>query len=200
MARQTKETVEKTRKLILQSALDLFYEKGYTKTTFDAIATRINLTKGAVYWHFKNKSDIIATILKENILYYIQKNYSEPKTLDDVIENFYNAALDIQKDENQRKFIFFMHYQMEWSEEIYKIIMPQIKEICDIPLKNLKSTFKNFQKQKLISSSINSDIVAETIYCLWHGLLNKFIVGDDKFDFAKLSKQTISLVLNNLNK
>lgn len=66
MPRRTKEEAEKTRQEILFSALDIFYEKGYSKTTFDEIAKRINLTKGAVYWHFRNKPDIIAALIKES--------------------------------------------------------------------------------------------------------------------------------------
>ena len=42
--RRTKEDAEKTRKAILASAMDIFCEKGYSKTTFDEIAKRINLT------------------------------------------------------------------------------------------------------------------------------------------------------------
>lgn len=55
MVRKTKEEAENTRREILKAALEVFYQKGYSRTTFDEIAARINLTKGAVYWHFKNK-------------------------------------------------------------------------------------------------------------------------------------------------
>lgn len=61
--KKTKEEAEATRQAILQSALDTFCEKGYSKTTFDEIAKRINLTKGAVYWHFRNKPDVIAALI-----------------------------------------------------------------------------------------------------------------------------------------
>ncbi len=46
MARKTREETENTRAQILQSALDCFYEKGFSRTTFEDIAARINLTKG----------------------------------------------------------------------------------------------------------------------------------------------------------
>ena len=58
MARRTKEEAEQTREAVLKSALDIFYEKGFSRTTFDEVAKRINLTKGAVYWHFRNKADL----------------------------------------------------------------------------------------------------------------------------------------------
>lgn len=63
LMKKTKEEAEATRQAILQSALNTFCEKGYSKTTFDEIAKRINLTKGAVYWHFRNKPDVIAALI-----------------------------------------------------------------------------------------------------------------------------------------
>ena len=47
MARRTKEEAEKTRKRIMASALSLFAKRGYDRTTFNDIAARLGLTKGA---------------------------------------------------------------------------------------------------------------------------------------------------------
>ena len=57
MARKCKEDAEKTRQAVIESALDVFSEKGYAKATFDEIAARAGFTKGAVYWYFRNKAD-----------------------------------------------------------------------------------------------------------------------------------------------
>ena len=71
--RRTKEDAEQTRQAILESAMDIFYEKGYSKTTFDEIAKRINLTKGAVYWYFRNKPDIVAALINEFVQKHIKR-------------------------------------------------------------------------------------------------------------------------------
>ena len=52
MSKKTKEEAEKTRRRILASALVLFSRRGYDRTTFNDIAARLKLTKGAIYWHF----------------------------------------------------------------------------------------------------------------------------------------------------
>ena len=65
MARRTKEEAEQTKQAILGSALELLYEKGFSRTTFDEVAKRINLTKGAVYWHFRNKADLLAELMRQ---------------------------------------------------------------------------------------------------------------------------------------
>ena len=65
MARRTKEEAAKTRARILASALSLFAKKGYTHTTFTDIAARLELTKGAVYWHFESKEALLVALLDE---------------------------------------------------------------------------------------------------------------------------------------
>jgi AcrR family transcriptional regulator len=45
----------RNRENILRAALELFSKKGYNGTSIDAIATKVGITKGAIYWHFKDK-------------------------------------------------------------------------------------------------------------------------------------------------
>ncbi len=63
MARKTKEEAQATRESVLIAALDLFSEKGFSRTTFSDIAKRIGMTRGAVYWHFDNKSALLAALI-----------------------------------------------------------------------------------------------------------------------------------------
>ena len=44
-----------SRENILRAALELFSKKGYNGTSIDAIAEEVEITKGAIYWHFKDK-------------------------------------------------------------------------------------------------------------------------------------------------
>ena len=62
MARKTKEEAQKTRETILRTAENLFFENGVTRTSLQEIAAAANVTRGAVYWHFKDKVDILWTI------------------------------------------------------------------------------------------------------------------------------------------
>lgn len=55
------------RERILTAAVDLFYENGYEKTTLDAVAERLGVTKPFIYSHFNSKSDILAEICARGI-------------------------------------------------------------------------------------------------------------------------------------
>ena len=50
--RRKKEDMLITKEQILNAALDCFFEKGYEATSLEEIATRANVTRGAIYWHF----------------------------------------------------------------------------------------------------------------------------------------------------
>ena len=65
MARRTKEEAQQTRCRIMSTALDLFCQQGLAKTSLTDIAKAVDLTRGAIYWHFKNKEELFVTLWEE---------------------------------------------------------------------------------------------------------------------------------------
>jgi AcrR family transcriptional regulator len=51
-----------TRRRIQDVALKLFAEQGYEKTSLREIAERLDVTKAALYYHFRTKEDILISI------------------------------------------------------------------------------------------------------------------------------------------
>ena len=58
MARSTKEEALETRARILDAAEQVFHERGVSQTSLADVAKAAEVTRGAIYWHFKNKSDL----------------------------------------------------------------------------------------------------------------------------------------------
>ncbi|NKQ55703.1 helix-turn-helix transcriptional regulator [Amycolatopsis sp. K13G38] len=54
-----------TRERIQQIALDLFVEQGYEKTSLREIAERLEVTKAALYYHFRTKEDIVRSLFED---------------------------------------------------------------------------------------------------------------------------------------
>jgi AcrR family transcriptional regulator len=54
-----------TRARIQQVALELFAEQGYEKTSLREIAERLEVTKAALYYHFKSKEDIVRSLVED---------------------------------------------------------------------------------------------------------------------------------------
>src|SRR5690606_41278730 len=63
VARRTKAEAEATREAILDAAEEVFIENGVSRATLEQIARRAGVTRGAVYWHFKDKNDLFTAMI-----------------------------------------------------------------------------------------------------------------------------------------
>lgn len=63
MVRRTKEEAQATRERLLDAAEMLFQAQGVSQTTLQQIAQAANATRGAVYWHFKDKADLFNAMM-----------------------------------------------------------------------------------------------------------------------------------------
>jgi AcrR family transcriptional regulator len=73
-----------TRQRIQDVALELFAEQGYEKTSLREIAERLDVTKAALYYHFKTKEEIIVSLFEDltrPIEDLIEWGRSQPHTL-----------------------------------------------------------------------------------------------------------------------
>src|SRR6187551_2396101 len=53
---------ERTRAALLEAARALVREKGYERTTIDAVAKRAGMTTGAIYGNFKNRDELFIAL------------------------------------------------------------------------------------------------------------------------------------------
>lgn len=63
--RKTKTEAQKTRQYLLDAALEVFWRDGVTRASLQAIAQEAGVTRGALYWHFKNKEDLFETLFEQ---------------------------------------------------------------------------------------------------------------------------------------
>ena len=64
MVRKTKEGALETRNAILDAAERVFQERGVSRTSLAEIAAAAGVTRGAIYWHFKNKADLFDAMIE----------------------------------------------------------------------------------------------------------------------------------------
>ncbi|MFG2962921.1 MULTISPECIES: TetR/AcrR family transcriptional regulator [unclassified Streptomyces] len=78
-----------TRQRIQDVALELFAEQGYEKTSLREIAERLDVTKAALYYHFKTKEEILVSVfedLTQPIQDLIEWGADQPHTLEIKLE------------------------------------------------------------------------------------------------------------------
>ncbi|MEU1078494.1 MULTISPECIES: helix-turn-helix domain-containing protein [unclassified Streptomyces] len=78
-----------TRQRIQDVALELFGEQGYEKTSLREIAERLDVTKAALYYHFKTKEDILGSLFQDltrPMDELLEWGRTQPQTLESKIE------------------------------------------------------------------------------------------------------------------
>ena len=90
-----------TQHRILRAAESLFARQGYDSTTIDQVARSAGLTKGAVYYFFKNKAELFCTIVDEGVGYIekeccamLEARRSTREIAQDVIAFYVNISYD----------------------------------------------------------------------------------------------------------
>jgi TetR/AcrR family acrAB operon transcriptional repressor len=68
MVRRTKEEALETRARILDAAEQVFYEKGVAHASLEDIAVAAEVTRGAIYWHFKDKAEVFDAMMQRVVL------------------------------------------------------------------------------------------------------------------------------------
>ncbi len=201
MARKTREETENTRAQILQSALDCFYEKGFSRTTFEDIAARINLTKGAVYWHFKNKAELLADLINrqaEKNRLEIGSRYTRPDSIAALRDFFRREAEYIERSPEVRKFIFFTLFQVEWSDSIFNQVDAKTGEIRDFHFKTITNALTNAQKNGEISPKADIRTAGIVMVGTWRGLINAYICKDLKFSLSQTFLEGFDAIIDRI--
>src|SRR5258707_14282915 len=68
MARRTKEEAQETRNRLIDAAERVFQEKGVAHASLEDIAAAAEVTRGAIYWHFKDKAEVFDAMMQRVVL------------------------------------------------------------------------------------------------------------------------------------
>src|SRR6476660_9452345 len=97
-----------SRKQLMTAAIDCFARLGYQGTSIDRIARDAGVTKGAVYYHFRDKEELLFQAVKDRIGGFEQQVLEDVTPAGDAVDNlrhvvdacFFHATVS-----NHRRFI-----------------------------------------------------------------------------------------------
>lgn len=122
MVRRTKEEAEQTRNQILDAAERVFYNKGVSRTTLTDIADEAGVTRGAIYWHFENKSELFNAMHEREKLpfetLFTQLRAESMQPLEGLRDICVNALADLQTNEKRRRVLCVLKLRCEYVDEM----------------------------------------------------------------------------------
>ena len=124
--RKTKAEALKTREDLLISALNTFYQQGVARTSLNEIARNAGVTRGALYWHFKNKEDLFDALFQMifNDIYtkFEHDFHHEIHPKANLRQALINMFERLQYDEYHQKFCNILHLKCEHLQQNQSII------------------------------------------------------------------------------
>jgi TetR/AcrR family transcriptional regulator, acrAB operon repressor len=96
--RKTKENTEISKLRILMAAEDEFCQRGFVGANMNNIAQAAGLTKGAIFWHYKNKAELFKAIIKraiERVRAIFQETFSLSRP---IMEKYREIIKQVKKD------------------------------------------------------------------------------------------------------
>jgi AcrR family transcriptional regulator len=84
MPKVVPEYKEDAKRRIIEAAMDVIAERGCDQMTIDDVAKKLGVTKGAVYWYFKSKEELVTAVLNK-----FQSDIERTS-----FESFYNRPID----------------------------------------------------------------------------------------------------------
>lgn len=178
--KRTKEEAELTKKNLINIALREIVKNGFENITLEKIAAKAGVTRGAIYWHFKNKEDLLDSIIRVKDLESLEilKNIFVSKR--PVLERLYDLALGNFPNITNRKEA--VHYtRLKTDFYIYYHKHGDNRKLGKTFVKYTSFLLKEGKQEGKIKKNINTDEAAHLIYSLIGGLILRFSVNPGKF-------------------
>jgi TetR/AcrR family acrAB operon transcriptional repressor len=202
MVRRTKEEALATRNLILDTAELLFQQRGVSRTSLHEIAQAAGLTRGAIYWHFKDKADLFnammerATMPLEESICSIDAG-SDEDPLDHIRTNLLKALKLTTTSPQARRVFEIATHKVEYVDELLAVRDRHLagRNEC---LSHVECALKAAMQRGLISNKAPARSVALGLHALVDGLIQNWMLDPDSFDLVRVGKHVIDTYLAGL--
>lgn len=186
-----KNIARRTKEDIIEVASHLFSEYTYLGASMSDIAKKLNITKAALYYHFKSKAEIYKMVL-DGIFSELKSSISgasDEKTIDEKLYRLIKNYLDFGLKEKNLIRALMLKISPRKSE-INKHIAHLREQIVSLIEPLVKEMFLNKKNIK----KMDSYLVTSLLTGMMDGLLLEYSFLDKKIDSEKISNQIITLL------
>ncbi len=198
MVRKTKEDAELTRLSIISAAREVFLERGVSRTTMEQIATQAGVTRGAIYWHFKNKTELFNAMREQVFLPLIDR-------MDDTllvegsapplsrIENFLCGTIQVLEESIETRETYeIMMTKCEYVDELAEVLQ-QIIMNCSGITEKIAHVYQRAEKLGHLRSGLQPSALAQDTNLFFTGLLHMWVKDLDGVRFRQQARSMIQL-------
>ncbi|WP_264783433.1 acrEF/envCD operon transcriptional regulator [Escherichia fergusonii] len=183
MAKKTKADALKTRQHLIETAIVQFALRGVSNTTLNDIADAARVTRGAIYWHFENKTQLFNEVwaqqpaLRELIQDKLLVHDAE-SPLEQLREQLIVGLQYIAEIPRQQALLQILFHKCEFNEEMI-------------------SEQKSMAKRE-IANQLDLDVMVIVIYGAFSGIVKNWLINPTGYNLYQQAPVLVDNVLRML--
>ena len=189
MVKKTKEEALETRQLLLDTAEQVFHNKGVSQTTLNDIALAAGLTRGAIYWHFKNKVDLFNAMCDRVSLPL--ETMTDAAAADEVedplgemresVRYFFHK---VATDTHCRLVFDILFNKCEFVAELGPIMDRDLRVRVEFR-QRFERMFRNAEKRGQLPPGLNHRLAVESYQGMVKGIVRNWLLDPQSFDLEE---------------
>lgn len=209
MVRRTKEEALATRHKLLDAAEHLFQAQGVSRTSLQDIARRAGATRGAVYWHFKDKADLFNAMMERVTLPLEQsfhgqlgqeglegqEGHNDP--LARIRSGVGEALLRFASDPQTRRVFEVATQKVEYVGELQAVRLRHLKSRSDF-LAQVERGFLAAAQHHAVKLPVPAAAAAQGLHAIIDGLIQNWLLESAHFDLVPIGRDVVAVYLRGL--
>ncbi len=203
MVRRTKQEALATRQQIIDAAQAQFLLRGVARTSLQDIAAAAGLTRGAIYWHFKDKAELFDAMLARVVLPMEQAvDRSADPAVGDPLAQIRRSLLDSLRatvEDPQTRRVFEIALQkVEYVDEMKAVRERRLASLRERS-RHLEAALRRARAQGRVGSRTPARAAALGLHALVSGLIQNWLLDPAGFDLQRVGRQAVDAYLAGLH-
>lgn len=197
MARRTKEEALATREALLDAAERVFQQRGVSRAALSDIAQAAGVTRGALYWHFKDKAAVFNAMM-DRVTLPLDAELAGLLAADGdplvrLCEHLRRALHQIVHDARTRCVLRIAMQKVEHTDELGPVIDRHI-QVHRLNAERERQVFERAAALRGCALPAPADQLAHGFYAMVHGLIYSWLL-DEGFDLEATAEASVQAFL-----
>ncbi len=182
-----------TRDRILDAAEDIFNEKGYSQTSLNEIAQAAGMTRGAIYWHFKDKGDLFCAMCERRrgsfrapLEKVLQPDDKDP--IEKLKQAHAQLIQSIVDNVCYQKIINILLFKCEHTKETDQIVI-QKQEWKAYTRKLLTMALVSAQEKGSMPADLDLTMAVSILTYSYLGMLGDWLLNSERYDLVEHARR-----------
>lgn len=202
MARRTKEEARETRERILDAAERVFYDKGVAHAVLEDIAASAEVTRGAIYWHFKDKAELFDAMMQRVVL-PVEEMTEGADCCDgaNTLERLRAATIDVlvrtATDARMQRIFEIAYHRCEYVGDAAGVRDRHVASQSEC-LKAIEASFRACIAAGDLPKAVNARVAAIGAMSLVSGLIANWVLDTGSFNLKRHAEALVDIYFRGL--